>query len=136
MRIVLDTNVFVSSLLTEGGLPDRLYRSWDADMFSLVTSRQQLAEFKRVTSYPHLQRFMRLTALQTMENGIESRALILTDLPSVSYSPDPDDNVILATAIAGDADYLVSGDKKGLLLLGEVESIPILTVRDALDLIA
>jgi putative PIN family toxin of toxin-antitoxin system len=41
----------------------------------------------------------------------------------VSYSPDPDDNIILATAIAGNADYLVSGDKSDLLKLGVIEDI-------------
>jgi uncharacterized protein len=53
-------------------------------------------------------------------------AISVTSLPIVSYSPDPDDNIILATAIAGKANYLVSGDKSDLLKLGVVEDIFIL----------
>ena len=51
----------------------------------------------------------------------------------MSLSPDPKDNPILAAAMAGKADLIVSGDKKHMLALGEVENIPIVTARDALD---
>lgn len=61
--------------------------------------------------------------------------LCVTSLPIVSYSPDPDDNIILATAIAGKADYLVSGDKSDLLKLGIIEDILIITPRQALDIL-
>ena len=53
--------------------------------------------------------------------------------PDVNLSPDPKDNPILAAAIAGKADLIVSGDKKHMLALGEVKGIPIVTARDALD---
>ena len=69
--------------------------------------------------------------LQTLQEDAE----ILQELPDVNISPDPDDNAILATAIAGKADYLVSGDKGDLLGLGEIEGIPIVTARMALRLI-
>lgn len=55
--------------------------------------------------------------------GITTYTRCVTSLPIVSYSPDPDDNIILATAIAGNADYLVSGDKSDLLKLGVIEDI-------------
>ncbi len=51
----------------------------------------------------------------------------------MDLSPDPKDNPILAAAIAGKADLIVSGDKKHMLALGAVEGIPIVTARDALD---
>ena len=50
----------------------------------------------------------------------------------MNLSPDPKDNPILATAIAGKADLIVSGDKKHVLALGEVGGIPILTAHEAL----
>ena len=48
-------------------------------------------------------------------------------------SSDPKDNPISAAAIAGKADLIVSGDKRHMLVLGQLEGIPILTARDALD---
>lgn len=62
-----------------------------------------------------------------------SIAEVLTDLPSVMLSPDPDDNMIIATALEGQANYIVSGDKKDLLSLGSVQNIPIITARQAVE---
>lgn len=56
-----------------------------------------------------------------------------TDLPSIDLSPDPADNTILAIAIAGSADLIVSGDKPDVLALGEARSIPIVTARAAFE---
>lgn len=69
-----------------------------------------------------------------MLTGITTYAISVTSLPIVSYSPDPDDNLILATAIAGHADYLFSGDKSDLLALKKVEDIAIITARQALNI--
>ena len=49
------------------------------------------------------------------------------------FSSDPDDNIILATAVAGRADLIVSRDKPGILHLGEVAGIKIVMLREALD---
>jgi hypothetical protein len=59
----------------------------------------------------------------------------LQALPSVELSPDPGDNPILATAIAGAADYLVVGDKRDLLALGKVEVVRIITARRLAELL-
>ncbi len=55
----------------------------------------------------------------------------LPTIPDVSYSPDPDDNKIIATAIAGHTNYIVTGDKRDLLALDTVENINIITARQA-----
>ena len=59
--------------------------------------------------------------------------VVSTDLPNVNDSPDPTDNLILGTAIAGHADMIVSGDKRHMLSLGQVDGIPIVTAADASD---
>jgi len=51
----------------------------------------------------------------------------------MDLSSDPKDNPILAAAIAGKADLIVSDDKRHMLALGHVEGIPMVTARDALD---
>ena len=67
---------------------------------------------------------------------IDVNAVLVWELPTVDYSPDPDDNVIIATAIAGGADMIVSGDKRDMLALAEVEGIPIVSARDAVKLLS
>lgn len=67
-----------------------------------------------------------------MISGIEAGALVFGDLPDVILAPDPDDDPLLATALAGEANYLVTGDK-GVLGLERVESVRILTARAFLE---
>ena len=69
--------------------------------------------------------------LETIDVG----AVIVREIPVVTYSPDPDDNIILATAIAGRADYIVSGDKRDMLALREIDGIRIVTAKNAVGLL-
>lgn len=64
---------------------------------------------------------------------MKEAAIFASELQVLNESTDPDDNVILATAIAGKPDLVVTGDAKHLLPLGEVQGIPIVTVAGALE---
>ena len=133
MRIVLDTNVLVAALITKGTPPDRLYRAWVRGEIEVITSAVQIAEIADVLARPRLQKYLDADEAAAIVHNLDTRALVLDDLPDVDLSPDPKDNPILAAAIAGNADLIVSGDKKHMLALGEVEGIPIMTAREALD---
>ncbi len=132
MRIVVDTNILIGALITKGTPPDRLYQAWLRGEIELVTSTAQMAEVANVLARPRLRKFLDAGEAAAIVENIDTRALILDDPPDVDLSPDPKDNPILAAAIAGKADLIVSGDKKHMLALGEVEGIPIVTARDAL----
>ena len=69
-----------------------------------------------------------------LEN-MEVAAIVGPSIGEVHVFADPDDNAILATAIAGRAELIVSGDKPGMLHLGAVEGIRIVTPREALGLL-
>ena len=133
LRLVLDTNILVSSLLRKQTPPYQLYRAWREGIFELLTSQTQIKELHRVLHYPRLQRYLTPEEAQEMLAGVVTYAILVSPLPSVSYSPDPDDNLILATAIAGHADYLISGDKSHVLALKKIEEIPILSARQAIE---
>jgi putative PIN family toxin of toxin-antitoxin system len=136
MRMVLDTNVLVSALITPGGLPEQLLQYWEAGEFTLVTSEAQLDEIQRVLGYEKLARFIRADQAARLIANLRQAAIVATKLPSVSASADASDNLIIATAIAGNASHLVSGDRGHLLSLKQVESVSIVTVREAIALIA
>ncbi len=133
MRIVLDTNVLVSALLSRDGPPGRLLAAVKRGDVTLITSEEQLQELHRVL-LGRLNAQVRPDEAESLVDGLRAVGVIATDLPDVDDSPDPDDNRrILAPAIAGGADVIVSGDKKHMLLLGRVDEIPIVTARDALN---
>ena len=133
MRLVLDSNLFISSLITINTPPDLLCRQWRAGNFDLITSREQIAEILRVAGYAKLQKYFTSAQAADLLKDLHhlSEVVTLGDVPTLSQ--DPADNLIIATALAGDADYLVTGDKRDLLHLREVEGIPIITARQALE---
>jgi putative PIN family toxin of toxin-antitoxin system len=105
MRVVLDTPVLVAALITPHHPPDRVFQAWLAGAFTLVTSIEQLEEFRRVTRYPRLRPLIEPAAAGTMLNTLAAVAVVLKKLPAVDRSPDPGDNFVLAMAEAGEADY-------------------------------
>ena len=133
VRVVLDTNILIGALITKGTPPDRLYRAWLRGEIELVTSGAQMAELADVLARPRLQKFLDADEAAAIVENFGTRAHIVDDSPDVSVSPDEKDNAILAAAIAGKADLIVSGDKKHVLALGEVEGIPVVTAREALE---
>ena len=132
MRIVLDTNILVSALITKGTPPDQLYQAWLRNNIQLVTSVAQIDEMTNVLARSKLRRFVDPDEATQMVSAIHLRAHVIDDMPIPSRSPDPKDDMILATAVAGQAALLVTGDKRDILALGTVEGIPICTARDAL----
>ncbi len=133
MRIVLDTNVLIGALITRGTPPDHLCHAWYRRQFDLVTSPAQLQEMARVISRPRMQKYINPTEAEDLIENLNTRALVVKNLPIISLSSDPADNLILATAIAGEADLIVTGDIKHLLVLGQAEGIPIVSPREALE---
>jgi len=129
VRVVLDTCILIAALITADTPPDRIYQAWRKGRFVLITSEWQLAELRRVSRYPKLRPFLKPAETGAMVNGLRRQAVVLEELPELDLSPDPDDNPVLAMAVAGGADYLVTGDKRDLLALKKVEKTRIVTAR-------
>ncbi len=121
MRVVLDTNVLLSALISPRGAPDAIYQAWRVARFELVTSKAQLDELRRVSRYPKLKAILPAHRVGAMINNMQ-RAIVLEHLPDVPEGinvNDPDDVFLVVMALAGEADYLVTGDRRaGLLQMG------------------
>ena len=118
MRVILDTNVLLGALISPHGPPDVIFRSWRAARFELVTSLAQLEELRRASRYPKLKAILPAHRVGTMVNNMQ-RAILLDVLPSLPEAMDlndPNDAFLLAMALASDADYLVTGDRRSGLL--------------------
>jgi len=130
MRVVLDTNVLLSALISSHGAPDTIYRAWRAAKFELVTSTAQLEELRRVSRYPKLKAILPPHRVGAMVNNMQ-RAIMLEHLPNLPDGVelnDPNDAFLFTMALAGQANYLVTGDRRaGLLAQGNAGSARIVT---------
>ena len=129
MRVILDTNILVSSLIVPESPPHELYEGWRAGLFELVTCDEQLREFRDVTRQVKLRPYISAAHAGALMNELRRLAVRIRKLPRVEISRDPGDDYLLALAQAALADYLVTGDKTGLLALGRHGKTRIVTAR-------
>ena len=133
MRVILDTNILLSALISPHGPADQLYHAWRTGRFTLLTSDAQLDELRRVTRQVRVRPLVDSAAAGTLVNELRELALLVTDLPNLEISSDPFDNFLFAMARMGRADYLVSGDRAGVLAVGHFEATRIVTARQMLS---
>lgn len=127
MRVVLDTNIFLSGLISPDGVPDRLIRAWLDRRFLLVSHLLQLDEMREVSRREKIRALVRPVEAGRLVNQIARLAEIPTSLPIVKRSRDPSDDFLLALCDVGVVDRLVTGDKNDLLALKRHGTATILT---------
>jgi uncharacterized protein len=138
VRLLLDTNILLSGLISPSLTqpPARLLDAARQEQFVLVTSPAQIDELREVAERPRIQKYLKPGVVDELLRFIDAAAHVVLDvLPHVTESPDPKDNMILATALAGQANLIVSGDKRHVLSLEAFRGIPIVTAARAVELI-
>ncbi|MBI3246295.1 MAG: putative toxin-antitoxin system toxin component, PIN family [Deltaproteobacteria bacterium] len=133
MRIVLDTNVLISALAFPNSKPDRILSCVRRGEIELCTSTFILAELERILrekfGFSARETTVRVRLIRALARLVEP-----TERVSVVTAKD-DDNRIVECALAAQADYLVTGDKKHLLPLKTYLSIEIVSPAQFLDLL-
>jgi putative PIN family toxin of toxin-antitoxin system len=136
LKVVLDTNVLVSSLLVKVGLPAGVVDAWRQRQYVLVTSPDLIAEVRSTLNYPRLRRKYLFTDedIEQLTSLLEQDALLVPGQAQVEgvIPDDPADEKVLACAVDALVDAIVSGDSH-LLALGEYQGIPVLTARTFLE---
>jgi len=128
VRIVVDTNVIVSALLSPGSVPGKVMEAWDSSNYSLMISEPLLAEYLLVLERPRLQTKHHKSSAEIhalIHRFRTEGRMVQTDRKLRVVRADPDDDIIVATAVAGNADFIVSGDRH-LLEIGEHAGIRII----------
>jgi uncharacterized protein len=134
MRIVADTNTVLSGLLWHQGPPRRLINLARERIVTLCTSPILLAELAEVIGRDKFAKRVLAATLSATElvQDYERLAEIVESQPlPAPTSRDPDDDHVLACALAAQADLIVSGDRD-LLTLREYQEMPILSTAAAL----
>ena len=129
MRLVLDTNIYVSNLISEKGNPAKIVRWWLEGEFDVLVSQPITDEIIRVSGHERIQK----KYAQVRENRLEYAALIAEQALWIEpqekldvIAADESDNRYVECAVAGGAQYIITGDEH-LLELGEYEGIRVLT---------
>jgi putative PIN family toxin of toxin-antitoxin system len=125
IRAVIDTNVYISALFG-GGAPRRVVDLAAAGRFQALTSPELLTELEDVLADDF---GVPQERLDLVVRDVLSYAVVVTpDEETPSVVRDPADAKVIACALAGGADFIVTGDAD-LLTLGEVERVRVVTVR-------
>ena len=132
MRVVLDTNILVSALIAPAGNPAAIYSAWVDGKFTLLTCAAHLDELLATLQKPRVAELVKPYKAGRLVNQIKRLAEDAGPLPPVNRSPDPADDFLLALCEAGNADYLVTGDKSGLLALHRHKATRIVSASELL----
>ena len=129
-RLVLDTNVVISALVFEGPA-NALVPAWQQRQFTFLVSKALLAEYIRVLHYPKFR-----LSLDEVRYLVDRQLLPFITPVAVGRTPrivtaDPADDHVLACALAGKADAVVTGDRH-LLVLRRYRDIPIISLAELL----
>jgi uncharacterized protein len=124
MRIVLDTNVFVSAVLKANSLPFLVLR-WIDQHGGLLKSAATEREILSVLARPHIAAVTIPTFRDDLARMLATAELV-TITEQIASCRDPHDDKFLELAVSGRADIIVSGDAD-LLALNPFRGIPIVT---------
>ena len=132
-RYVIDTNILVSAVLIEGNPPDTGIRNIEDAGGRLVFSIETFEEFESVLMRPKFDRYVFSEKRREVLSLFASRGDFVLPDAIFTHCRDIKDNKFLDVAVAGGVDYLITGDKD-LLVLKEIEGIPIMRMSDFLQL--
>lgn len=134
LRAVVDTNVLVSGAVGSTS-PAQVIDAWRQNKYVLVTSSQLIGEVGEVMTRPRIMEQFGFTKGMVADfvGTLSSRAYVTAGSVSVDViKDDPDDNWVLAAAMEGGANYILTGDKQHLLPLGSFQEVKIVTPAEFL----
>jgi uncharacterized protein len=131
-KVVLDTNVIVSSIISGQGSEARVFDLAMNNVVDLYVSKPILDEYREVLSRPKFE--LSLTDVKSTMRLIAGASTVVQPTHKVTASPDEPDNRFLECAEAAKADYLVTGNKKDFPKRWKTTAI--VNAKELLELIA
>ena len=131
MRVVLDTNIFISSVL--GGKLKVIIDEWKAGKFKLIVTDSIAHEYLDVINRPKF-KIPKNEIIAATDYLLQIAEFVTPEEEILVIIADPTDNKFLEAAVAGKVNYVVSGDNH-LLEVGSFRDISIITAHDFIDLL-
>jgi len=121
--------------MTTATPPAQLLDAVQSKKVVLLVSDEVVVEYLRVLEYPHIRKYKKITdeVIRDLTSLFVEETERIEVLSTTKKSKDPDDDKFLSLAVDGEADFLITGDKGDLLSLKEIEHIPIITARQAVE---
>jgi putative PIN family toxin of toxin-antitoxin system len=140
-RVIIDTNLLISAIIVPQSPPDKLLKAWQKELFILLICQEQLEEIKDVSQREKLKKYPLFS--KKINELLKNLGFVAELVEEVSpndlpiHSRDPDDDFLLAFALQGKADYLITGDEDLLILNGEsaLGKLKIVKVTDFLNML-
>jgi len=127
MLVLLDSNVFISALLSPHGAPAKIVDHWRDGGFHLLTCQMQIKEIREASRTPKFRERLQPHQVGTMLNHLYGATIWQAPLPRRYEAADPTDSYLLNLIEAAQPDYAVTGDKRsGLLQLDKLGRTKIL----------
>ena len=138
MRVVLDTNIYVSALIAPSGNPAKILEAWLSGHFDVLVSPPIIEEILRVTAYERIQKkypLVKETRLEYVELINAQSILVKPEQRLAVIVEDESDNRYIECGVAGNAQYIVSGDEH-LLKVGIYRDIVLISPASFLAIMA
>jgi uncharacterized protein len=137
IKVVLDANVLVSSLISRTGPPGQILDLWLDGYIQICLSPQTLGELVRVLQYPRIHKRIMKKQLDSLLEMIHTNAEMMPGDKEVTVlTRDATDNIYLACAVEAKASYLVTGNIDHFIEAGEkYQGVHILAPRTFLQVI-
>ncbi len=133
MRLVLDTNIFISGIFWEGNFCSQIIEKWKKKEIDLISSPEIIEEFINTLRSFRIQ--MPEDMIEEWKNVLINNSIIVNpSLKIEAVREDSEDNKFLEAAVSGKADFIISQDNH-LLNLKEYEGIRIIKPEEAIEIL-
>ena len=131
-KVVFDTNVYISFLLSSKGSILELYESWKSNKLLVCCSNDIYNEVKRALKYPKFKKYCKAEEIESLLDRIEVFCRFFSSKNYLKVCKDPDDDKFINLALDAGADCIITGDRD-LLELEEFQGIKILSPKEFLS---
>lgn len=134
MRVVLDTNIFISGIFWEGNYCSKIIDAWRSGKIMIVSSSETVQEF--IETMNDFKIKMPEEMIQEWKRRIAENSIRVMPTEKLDIvKNDPKDNKFFEAAVAGKAQYIISQDKKHVLIIPEFRRIKTIHPEEFMKLI-
>ncbi|MEA5534692.1 putative toxin-antitoxin system toxin component, PIN family [Crocosphaera sp. XPORK-15E] len=131
MRLVLDTNVLVSAILSPNSTPANVL-NWGEKRGVILYSEPSLTELLSVLQRPKFAKYIDAKDINGLSIRVKNLWYRVPILKKIKLCRDPKDDKFLELALNGEASHLITGDTD-LLILHPFQNIPVINPRSFFD---